>query len=277
MDDEPFLEDVARVDRARDVRSAACRLLDRLPASRRAQRMSARADRLLEMVHEHGVIPDLPAAWEADGIELGQGTIRTITADLLEATPLDHWGADLPRAIERIVGGGTQIMDDLFAALARAALNQRREDWILALLTAGGRHHSASLLLRAAPVPAGAAWLAGVLAKGSVLEAAANLSLARAVPRPWPAPLVAEVLRRGVDILSYGQHVPGDVTSHLHLVGERADPALLRRLVPDLAAIRSHEVRLERAFRGAHDIASLRMRALDALAPGPSTVDGMGR
>jgi hypothetical protein len=263
--DEPFLEEVALVDRAREVRQAAWRLLDRLPESRRARRMPARAEQMIEVLQHDGVVPELPADWIADGIRLDKGSIKAIAAQVVEATPLTHWGPDVPAAIRRVAGANGKVVVEVFAALGRAALHQGRDDWTLALLTFGGRDHVSRSLLRTAPVPHGATWLAGVLAKGSVLDASVALGLAHEVPRPWPAALVAEVLRRGVDVLSHGRHIPGDVTPHLHLVGERADPALLSRLVPDLAALRTTDVRLERAFRDAHTTAHLRLTALALL------------
>lgn len=261
--DEPFLEEVALADRARDVRAAAARLLDRLPESRRGRRMAGRADAALSVASQSdpGAVP---ADWAADGID-GRGEARRAALQVLAATPLDHWGPDLGAAIHRVATAGGDIVDDRFGALVRAAVAQRRDDWIVALLAAGSRTVHARTLLRAAPPPLGAVWLAPLLAKAPVREAALLMELLHTIPRPWPAALVAEVLRRGVEVVSLFPHVPGDVSVHLHLVGERADAVLLPRLVPDLAAIRTHEVRLDRAFRAAHGIAHLRLQVLSLL------------
>ena len=265
MDDEPFLEETGLADRAREVREATWRLLDALPESRRASRMAERADEVMAVLGSPATF-EPPTAWAGDGVETRRGK-GSLAAGLIAATPLDHWGRDIPLAIGR-VEAAAPTSDGLVPALRRAAIDQRRDDWIVALLGRSSDNRSHVELLRAASGPAVAAWLAGVLTKASAHAVPGALGLTHAVPRPWPAALVAEVLRRSVEVLTHERRTPADLTVHLHLVGERAAPHLLARLVPDLAAIRSHDVRLERAFRGAHTVAALRHQILSALEPG---------
>ncbi|MDQ2816018.1 MAG: DUF5691 domain-containing protein, partial [Actinomycetota bacterium] len=146
--DEPLLE-AALDDRADDVRSWAAYLLSTLPGSALGQRMTDRALRCLRI--ERGIrgtrlIASPPAECDAamrrDGIAPGPGAGRSQLADrtrlMLEVvarTPLRTWThafAMPPAAIVTVRSGDWAPV--LFTGWSRAAIAQRDQDWMTALI-----------------------------------------------------------------------------------------------------------------------------------------------
>jgi hypothetical protein len=154
--DEPLLE-AALDDRSGDVRSWAAYLLASLPESALGQRMAGRAQHGLRL--EAGpwgtrLIASPPAECDAamrrDGIAAGPGAGRSQLADrtrlMLEVvarTPLRTWTetfALAPAAIVAIPSGDWAPV--LFVGWSRAAIAQRNQDWVAALIHEAltGRH-----------------------------------------------------------------------------------------------------------------------------------------
>jgi hypothetical protein len=146
--DEPLLE-AALDDRADDVRSWAAYLLTAVPGSALGQRMADRAVRCLRI--ERGIrgtrlIASPPAECDAamrrDGIASGPGAGRSQLADrtrlLLEVvarTPLRTWThafAMPPATIVTVRSGDWAPV--LFTGWSRAAIAQRDQDWMTALI-----------------------------------------------------------------------------------------------------------------------------------------------
>ena len=146
--DEPLLEG-ALGDRADDVRSWAAYLLAGLPGSALGRRMAGRARRSLRL--EAGprgtrLIASPPAECDAsmrrDGLAPGPGAGRSQLADrthlLLEVvarTPLRTWTDSLalgPAAIVAVLSGDWAPV--LFVGWSRAAIAQRNQDWMAALI-----------------------------------------------------------------------------------------------------------------------------------------------
>jgi Family of unknown function (DUF5691) len=146
--DEPLLE-AALDDRADDVRSWAAYLLTTLPGSALGQRMADRALRCLRI--ERGIrgtrlIASPPAECDAamrrDGIAPGPGAGRSQLADrtrlMLEVvarTPLRTWThafAMPPATIVTVRSGDWAPV--LFTGWSRAAIAQRDQDWMTALI-----------------------------------------------------------------------------------------------------------------------------------------------
>ena len=153
--DEPLLE-AALDDRAAEVRSRAAHLLARLPWSAFRQRMAGRGLgclRLARGISGTRLVASPPAECDAamrrDGIAPGPGTGRSQLADqahlLLEViarTPLDTWTGAFGRSAEQILtvpaGGWAPV---LFTGWSRAAMAQRDQEWMAALISwaiAGG-------------------------------------------------------------------------------------------------------------------------------------------
>jgi hypothetical protein len=147
--DEPLLE-TALDDRADDVRSWAAYLLATLPGSALGQRMADRALSCLRI--ERGVrgtrlITSPPAECDAsmrrDGIAPGPGAGRSQLADrtrlmleLVARTPLRTWThafAMPPATIVTVRSGDWAPV--LFTGWSRAAVAQRDQDWMTALIT----------------------------------------------------------------------------------------------------------------------------------------------
>ncbi len=146
--DEPLLE-AALSDRADEVRSWAAYLLASLPGSALGRRMAGRGLRGLRL--EAGprgarLIASPPAECDAsmrrDGIAPGPGAGRSQLADrtrlMLEVvarTPLRTWTdafALAPAAIVAVPSGDWAPV--LFVGWSRAAIAQRNQDWVAALI-----------------------------------------------------------------------------------------------------------------------------------------------
>jgi Family of unknown function (DUF5691) len=147
--DEPLLE-AALDDHAEDVRARAAYLLARLPGSGLGQRMAGRALRCLRIAHAAQgtrlvVTPpaESDAAIRRDGIAPGPAAGPLPPADqarlvleLVARTPLRTWTDEFGLAAAQIVtlrsGDWAPV---LFIAWSRAAIAQRSQDWMAALLT----------------------------------------------------------------------------------------------------------------------------------------------
>jgi hypothetical protein len=144
MADEPFLE-AALDDRAKDVRANAAALLGRLPDSRLAGRMAARA---MELVTYRGGflskvevrLPEEPdKSLQRDGVELqtrrGPGERSWWLIGILSRTPPATWGAAwslAPAAILATRAPG-EWRDALVKGWANAAVAYRDQEWAAAL------------------------------------------------------------------------------------------------------------------------------------------------
>jgi hypothetical protein len=175
MADEPFLEQ-ALDDRAATVRAVAALLLDRLPESARARRMTERA---LKLKNE---LPDEPDAQaRRDGItdhrEPGYGRAASWLIQILAATPLSTWDiADIPKKDREVLIGWT-----------KAALRQRDHEWLTALA-----RHQPSPELIAALTPEAAS---EILDEQKKLDARYGGLLA-AAPGPWPPEFSVAIINR---------------------------------------------------------------------------------
>ena len=153
--DEPLLE-AALGDRAQDVRGWAAYLLASLPRSALGQRMAERAlgcmriERDMRGTRLAASPPtECDAAMRRDGITPSPGAGRSQLADqahlLLEViarTPLDTWTGEFGRSAEQILAvpaaGWAPV---LFTGWSRAAMAQRDQEWMAALINwaiAGG-------------------------------------------------------------------------------------------------------------------------------------------
>jgi hypothetical protein len=111
MEDEPFLE--AALDRRKKVRAAAQELLRTLPESRLCQRMKERATPLLSVKANRLEVTLPPTsfvkAMARDGIEQKEPGHQNLSGQtfwfkqILAATPLDFWTAQLGHSPERLV------------------------------------------------------------------------------------------------------------------------------------------------------------------------------
>jgi hypothetical protein len=146
--DEPLLE-AALGDRADEVRSWAAYLLASLPGSALGRRMAERARRGLRL--EAGprgprLIATPPAECDAsmrrDGIAPGPGAGRSqladrtrLMAEVVARTPLRTWTDAFalgPAAIVAVPSGDWAPV--LFVGWSRAAIAQRNQDWVAALI-----------------------------------------------------------------------------------------------------------------------------------------------
>lgn len=274
MDDEPFLEETALTDRARDVRRSAAATLTRLPGSRLAARMRERA--ATHVVLGDGpagaavrMPDDLPPEWEADGVDRqarrGVGERAWWLAQVVGAAPLATWGAAEPAvaAVSRAEHG-----DAVLRGWVVAATRQRRADWAAALLAApaGALPDDSGIpLLRVLDPTARAAWLAAALDGAPRQGGAPYLALVGEVPRPWPATLVRAVAGRAAAAAMAGGLGAHTARPALLLLAERADPATLDRLTSDLAQAMQADRRLEAELRRPLALTQLRKDILAEL------------
>ncbi len=152
--DEPLLE-AALDDRAAEVRGWAAYLLAGLPGSALGQRMAGRALgclRLARGISGTRLVAAPPAECDAamrrDGITPGPGAGRSQPAaqahlllEVIARTPLDTWTGEfgLAEQILAVPAGGWAPV--LFTGWSRAAMAQRDQEWMAALINwaiAGG-------------------------------------------------------------------------------------------------------------------------------------------
>ena len=269
MEDEPFLEERARLDRAKDVRRAATAALARLPRSRLALRMRERALAHVQVGARWAVrLPEqLPEGWVADGIasaRRGAGGERAgWLVQVVAAARLDLWGPP-PDAVRSALPADHS--EALLRGWSLAASCQHRPDWAVALLDAPAAPDPAALL-RALEPAARADWLTRALQAMPPGGAARLLPLAAEVPRPWPAALVQVAAGRAAALvlaLPLQAHLARPV---LLLAAERAGPAALPAFAVQLAQAGQADRRLQSELRRPLAIAQLRIDLLAELAP----------
>jgi len=248
--DEPLLE-AALDDRGAWVRKTAAGVLAALPGSALAQRMTERAGRCLRLdqgTHGTRLLVSPPAECDAamrrDGITPGPEAGRSPLADqahlLLEViarTPLPTWTDEFGRPAEQVLawpaGGWAPV---LFTGWSRAAMAQRDQEWMAALVNwaiAGGLadHPSGTEMLRgaarhahgAAPAgPAGPAASPATAARGSWVGAPGLRPGPAQAERPGPQPpaVPAGPARRGLGYAAAGpgqehRDVPGELAAGL--------------------------------------------------------------
>jgi uncharacterized protein DUF5691 len=202
--DEPFLES-ALGDRSASVRNTAAALLDRLPNSRRAQRM---AERLRALRNADGTIelPDKPdAAARRDGLALGRepgfGPKASWLIQMVAAAPL---------AAEPDLAGAPP---QLITGWSKAALRQRNRTWLRALAEA---NPTPELLAALDPETA-----TGIVASQDPVDAR-FAGLLAACPGPWSVDfsiLVTQLLQTASS--------DGVLTLAFASLAEHLDPAAL--------------------------------------------------
>ncbi len=271
MDDEPFLEERARLDRAKDVRRAATAALARLPSSRLALRMRDRALAHVQVGARWAVrLPDqLPEDWVADGItpaRRGAGGERAgWLAQVVASAPLDAWG---PAAEAVRSASGADHGQAMLQGWSQATGRQHRPDWAVALLDASVLPDPAALLRVLEPA-ARAGWLARALQAMPPGGAARLLPLAAEVPRPWPAALVQVAAGRAAALVLALPLQARLARPVLVLAAERAGLPTLPGFAAQMAQAGQADRRLQSELRRPLAIAQLRVDLLAELAPPP--------
>ena len=241
LDDEPFLE-AALDDRRKEVRQAAAGLLWRLPGSRLADRMAARARALVRVTGtvRKRVDASLPEvvdkAMERDGVvarpPAGMGKRAWWLHQVVAATPLPMWTDTLREPPPRLVELATPA---LRRAWADAAVRQGDAEWALALLEAGDVHEP-NLLQAVPPARARAVAAERVRSRGLTPEV---LDLLEHAPRPWGAELSGAVVE-GLRAVVEGQGRPDAAALALRArmvdLGSRIDPSVTPAALAALAA-----------------------------------------
>lgn len=149
LEDEPFLE-AALDDRSQPVKRAAAKLLNKLPASRRGQRMAERVRSLVQIQRQgtgYTITVELPptcdAAMQRDGIEVkapgSKGDRAWWLEQLLIAAPLETWEKPDVDHIQALWAAteGHDWQSLIQSSWNLAILYQRQVTWAKALLT----HH----------------------------------------------------------------------------------------------------------------------------------------
>jgi hypothetical protein len=260
--DEDFLEHCLD-DRARAVREEAQRLLDRLPGSARAARMT---ERLRPLLHVTGTVrkqldvllPDDPdAAAVRDGlVDPGpRGSRRARWRDqLILGAPLDVW-TDVARGGPDKALGMLRDHDGAIArALAGAAAGRGDLDWGRALLA---RIHD-SRLVALLPKVERDDYLVARLSRESLVKIAGELQQA---PRPWGPRLSKAVLiaigreqdaghavRILRDTLPTALH-PSTLPAVEKAMKAAGDDAFLRTTLRDVLQFQSLHTSISEAFR----------------------------
>ncbi|MEV5738832.1 DUF5691 domain-containing protein [Microbispora rosea] len=236
MADEPFLE-AALDDRRREVRQAAADILTRLPRSRLALRMTARARRL---VTGNGSRlraeppPHCDDAMERDGVRArppaGMETRGWWLQQVVAHTPLSFWPDHLGMSPDEIAAA--RIGDwqrEVRMGWTRAAILQRDATWARALFEA----EPLTDLLAVLP-PEERSRRAAELVAGHPVDGQMVMMLG-GVPRPWGHQLARAVLNK---IVETTRTQPWNAGELIRLAGERFDPAMHEYAgeVPELAA-----------------------------------------
>jgi hypothetical protein len=195
--DEDLLE-TALDDKAKSVRDVAAGLLDRLPASSRANRMAARLQPLLRVKgllrkqFEIDLPPDPDPAALRDGVAAAPrtgepdrlGRLDTI----IRGAPLDVWTTVTGRstaATLAMLDGEPRVMETIIATAAvradpewvRALLEIRTDARLLGCLPAADREHALLRHIRTGAV-----------------QPMTLVPLLRDLPRPWGSPLANAVI-----------------------------------------------------------------------------------
>jgi hypothetical protein len=219
--DQAFLETVLD-DRSRPVRAVAIALLERLPFSARAQRMTARLEPLVHMGKGRLdiTLPDEPGvAARRDGLTdkgpSGIGTRGWWLAQLVIGTPLSWWSDKSGMSPADLLQAGAP--NEVQLGWALAAERQGNAEWARLLFP---KRRSPALL--AALPPADAAALAETVvapAAGKVTQTLVH-GLLDAVEGPWPRALSEAAVAR------YRQADPFSIQKAAVLLGTRLDPAV---------------------------------------------------
>ncbi|MGH9222734.1 MAG: DUF5691 domain-containing protein [Acidimicrobiales bacterium] len=222
--DEAFLEQ-ALDDRASSVRAVAARVLDRLPQSRRAERMSDRARLLVQREGRSRpklavTLPgDLDPSTRRDGItdtrEPGKGLRAGWLTQIMAATPLGLWEGHLdadPAEVVKLARDEPEVLEGWRQAAAR----QGDARWAAALLD---RSLDPALLAVLPPADA-ARRLDDALGSRSTPDPVLLDAMA-AVPGPWPLALshhAIDRMRKTSDLI---------VPIAIEVLAGRADPSVL--------------------------------------------------
>lgn len=214
MGDEDFLES-ALDDRRREVRQEAANLLTRLPRSRLARRMAARAAACLAVQGTTLVVrpPErCDSAMERDGIRAkpphGTGERAWWLQQVIARAPLGSWSTDLLRM--KIPEWDSEVK----LGWVRAAVLQRDPVWARAMFA----WDPISDLLVALP-PAEQQDLAAQFVKKHDLDSQLIMVLG-GVSAPWGRDLAAAVLQKILEVQ------PWNLGELAKLAGERIDPGL---------------------------------------------------
>ncbi|RSM54686.1 hypothetical protein DMB66_37285 [Actinoplanes sp. ATCC 53533] len=139
--DDPFLEQ-SLDDRRKEVRQAALDLLQRLPGSALAQRMTARAHRAVRLAGRLVVHPppELTPELQRDGVAAqparGTGVQAWLLEEVIAGTPLESWTAAFDREPAAVVelARGHDWETPLLHGWAKAAIVQGASAWAAALV-----------------------------------------------------------------------------------------------------------------------------------------------
>ena len=221
MADEPFLEN-ALDDRRREVRQQAANLLTRLPGSRLALRMAARA-RACVAVGAREITVEPPTAcdkaMERDGVRAkpprGIGERAWWLQQVVARAPLTLWGEPAGLLAMKIPDWDS----DIKAAWVRAAVLQRDPAWARAMFA---WDPIADLLDALGPDEQQR--LAAEFVQRHDLDSQLIMVLGGVSPH-WREGLATAVLKK---ILKVASTQPWNLGELVRLAGERIDPALCR-------------------------------------------------
>ena len=268
--DQNLLE-TALADRRKDVRTVATDLLARLPASRFATRMAARARAAVAPAAGGGLAvhppaPDADPDGPRDALP-APGAAAAWVEHVLGAAPLATWrdvlgGPD--GAVTAAAATDGEWRDVVLAGWSRAAVRQRDAAWARALVAATGGDAPPALLElldddeRAAVV----SWLVArapepIMGGGTSLPA-----LLRLCPQPWPEPLWRAVLRRLATAAAQGP--PWRAQPLLRLTATRFPPGSDAAVRAVAAGTRDPGWRV--LLTGAADTIAIRTRMLEELS-----------
>ncbi len=241
-DDEPLLER-ALDDRSAGVRQVAAALLDRLPTSRRAARMAARARELVRVVSDRGgrdrldvvLLAPVPAGWERDGVSPTAPRGVSLGVHALErvvvATPLAAWdGLAAPDELI-VLAAEHELGSVLLGAWAGAAAAQRDAAWarllideteVPALVTALDLDDLVAVAIRRAGP--------------DTLLTPVTLAALEALPRPWPES-VGQVVVSGLLALFVDRRAGRHTAPLLRRLACSLDPAALAPAAAALAEL----------------------------------------
>ena len=264
--DEAFLE-AALADRSKSVRSRAARLLDHLPRSRRAARLTLRLDALVSRSGDRRgaltvELPTDPSREQSADLPggpppKGLGARAWQLAEIVAGTPLDRWAdwadADPRRTIEL-----ADARAELVSGWTRAAVAQRRPDWAAALLVVRPLPELVGVL-DPADRSGAASWLL------DAADPTVVAGLLAAVDAPWPHSLTARVL----GWFDTAKVPPPVGVAVAELVAARAssDDA---PVLDEWLGSRPQQDLTRRALRAAHHALTLRAAVHEAFATPPT-------
>jgi hypothetical protein len=284
-EDEPLLESLLD-DRARTVRMAAAALLDRLPASRRGERLAAALTALIGVSGRvrRRVEVDLPAEDAGPGLDrdlpgdarvssplvvalagqlglgnVSQGRRAARLRRLVAAAPLSTWGrAGFEPAA---VIAAAEDRPELVVGLAAAVVAQADHYWAAALFA----RLPLPLLVPLVPPAIAEARLGLRVARATDTELSPVLVAAGAIAEPWTAGFSATVVDRARAV-----RVPHVMVAWRDLLAERLDPSVLPAVEAWIAATDTDGLRpLHRQVRQLHQALSMRRTITEELRGAP--------